>query len=135
MENPYNTFIEKSVKIGIDTFIGSGVKILGNTIIGENVSITGDSFIVDSKIEDNVIIKSSYIENSTVKKDVTIGPFSHLRPNSVLDEKVHIGNFVEVKNSSLGENTKAGHLTYIGDCTVGKNVNMGCGSILSLIHI
>lgn len=130
MENPYNTFIEKSVKIGIDTFIGSGVKILGNTIIGENVSITGDSFIVDSKIEDNVIIKSSYIENSTVKKDVTIGPFSHLRPNSVLDEKVHIGNFVEVKNSSLGENTKAGHLTYIGDCTVGKNVNMGCGSIL-----
>lgn len=130
MENPENTFIEDNVKIGMDTFLASGVKILKGSEIGENVLILGESFIENSKIGNNVIIKSSYIEDSVVKDNVTIGPFSHLRPNSTLDENVHIGNFVEVKNSNVGENTKAGHLTYIGDAYIGKDVNMGCGSIL-----
>lgn len=130
MENPENTVIEKGVVIGIDTFIGSGARILGNTEIGENVYITGDTFIENSKIGNDVIIKSSYIENSIVKDSVNIGPFAHLRPNSTLEENVHIGNFVEVKNSTIGQNTKAGHLSYMGDAIIGKDVNMGCGTIL-----
>ncbi|MCI5996635.1 MAG: bifunctional UDP-N-acetylglucosamine diphosphorylase/glucosamine-1-phosphate N-acetyltransferase GlmU [Peptoniphilaceae bacterium] len=130
MENPENTVIEKGIEIGKDTFIGSGVRIFGNTIIGENVYITGDTLIENSVIGNDVLIKSSYIENSIVEDEVTIGPYAHLRPNSTLKKKVHIGNFVEVKNSTLGENTKAGHLSYIGDASVGKDVNMGCGSIL-----
>lgn len=130
MENPENTVIEKGISIGIDTFIGSGARIFGNTSIGENVYITGDSFIENSLIGNDVVIRSSYIENSTVGDSVTMGPFAHLRPNSILKNEVHIGNFVEVKNSTVGENTKAGHLSYIGDAIVGKDVNMGCGSIL-----
>lgn len=130
MENPENTVIEKGISIGIDTFIGSGARIFGNTSIGENVYITGDSFIENSVIGNDVVIRSSYIEDSTVGDSVTMGPFAHLRPKSILKNEVHIGNFVEVKNSTVGENTKAGHLSYIGDATVGKDVNMGCGSIL-----
>lgn len=130
MENPENTVIEKGISIGIDTFIGSGARIFGNTSIGENVYITGDSFIENSVIGSDVVIRSSYIEDSTVGDYVTMGPFAHLRPKSILKNEVHIGNFVEVKNSTVGENTKAGHLSYIGDAIVGKDVNMGCGSIL-----
>lgn len=130
MENPENTVIEKGISIGIDTFIGSGARIFGNTSIGENVYITGDSFIENSVIGNDVVIRSSYIEDSTVGDSVTMGPFAHLRPKSILKNEVHIGNFVEVKNSTVGENTKAGHLSYIGDVIVGKDVNMGCGSIL-----
>ena len=130
MENPENTVIEKGVSIGIDTFIGSGARIIGNTSIGENVYITGDTFIENSTIGNGVIIKSSYIEYSTIGDDVTMGPFAHLRPKSILKNDVHIGNFVEVKNTTIGEHTKAGHLSYIGDAIVGKEVNMGCGTIL-----
>ena len=130
MENPENTVIEKGVVIGKDTFIGSGARIFGDTKIGEDVYITGDTLIDNSIIGNEVKIRSSYIENSIVEDCVTIGPYAHLRPNSVLKSKVHVGNFVEVKNSTIGENTKAGHLAYIGDAVIGNNVNMGCGCIL-----
>lgn len=130
IENPENTLIEPGIEIGIDTFIGTGAKIVGNSKIGENVYITGDTFISNSLISDNSVIKSSYIYDSKVDENVTIGPFAQLRPNNNVGKNVHIGNFVEIKNSTIGEGTKAGHLTYIGDCIVGKDVNMGCGSIL-----
>ena len=84
---------------------------------------------MDSKIDDNVVIKSSYIENSVVGKNTDIGPFAHLRPNSVLKENVHIGNFVEIKNSTVGNKTKAGHLAYVGDSDLKENINIGCGVI------
>lgn len=87
MENPENTVIEKGISIGIDTFIGSGARIFGNTSIGENVYITGDSFIENSVIGNDVVIRSSYIEDSTVGDSVTMGPFAHLRPNSILKMK------------------------------------------------
>lgn len=129
LENPSNIFIEKGVKIGKDTRISSGAKIIGNTVIGEGCVITGDTFITNSIIEDEVLIKSSYIEDSHMKKGSNIGPYSHLRPKSVLGEEVHIGNFVEVKNANIGEKTKAGHLAYIGDADLGKDINIGCGAI------
>ncbi|MDO5017986.1 MAG: bifunctional UDP-N-acetylglucosamine diphosphorylase/glucosamine-1-phosphate N-acetyltransferase GlmU [Lagierella massiliensis] len=129
MENPSNIFIQDGVKIGKDTKICSGAKITGDTVIGEDCLITGDSTIDNSIIEDNVIIKSSVIESSFVGEGTDIGPFAHLRPKSRLGKKVHIGNFVEVKNATIGDNTKAGHLAYIGDADLGKNINIGCGVI------
>ncbi len=129
MENPSNIFIEDSVKIGKDTEIRSGVRITGNTIIGEDCLIYGDTLIDDSIIDDNVVIKSSTVESSTVKSGTDIGPYAHLRPKAYLEENVHIGNFVEVKNAKIGKGTKAGHLTYIGDAELGKDINVGCGVI------
>ena len=129
MENPSNIYIEDSVKIGRDTTICSGAKITGDTTIGEDCLIVGDSTIDNSTIEDNVVIKSSVIESSYVGEGTDIGPFAHLRPKSKLSKGVHIGNFVEVKNSTVGEKTKAGHLAYIGDADLGENINIGCGAI------
>ncbi|MDO5717469.1 MAG: bifunctional UDP-N-acetylglucosamine diphosphorylase/glucosamine-1-phosphate N-acetyltransferase GlmU [Tissierellia bacterium] len=129
MENPSNIFIEPGVEIGIDTKIYSGAKILGKTIIGEDCIIDGASTIIDSVIEDEVVINRSVVEHSHISKNATIGPFAHLRPNADIGKNVHIGNFVEVKNAKMGENTKAGHLSYIGDADLGKDINIGCGSI------
>lgn len=129
MNNPAEVTIEPGVKIGRDTVISGPVRIFGKTEIGEDVLIKGDSEIVDSVIGNEVVIRSSYIEKSEVGDGTDIGPYSHLRPNSSLKDHVHIGNFVEVKNSQIGRGTKAGHLTYVGDSTLGENINLGCGVI------
>ena len=105
------------------------VILLGRVKIGKNTVILPGSVIENSTIGDNCQIKSSYIENSTIKNNITVGPFAHIRPDSVINNNCKIGNFVEVKNSTLGENTKASHLAYIGDTTIGKNCNIGCGAI------
>lgn len=129
MNNPSEITIEPGAKIGRDTIISGPVRILGDSIIGEDVLIKGDSEIVNSIIGDNVTIRSSYIEDSEVGAYTDIGPFSHLRPKSILKEHVHIGNFVEVKNSTINNGTKAGHLTYVGDSDLGESINLGCGVI------
>lgn len=131
MENPSTIYIEEGVKIGKDTRVCSNTKILGNTSIGENCLIESGSRIVDSIVEDDVKIDCSVIEKSHIKKGADIGPFAHLRPNSVLGEGVHIGNFVEVKNSNVGNGTKAGHLAYIGDAELGERINVSCGVIFA----
>ncbi|MGL5052942.1 MAG: bifunctional UDP-N-acetylglucosamine diphosphorylase/glucosamine-1-phosphate N-acetyltransferase GlmU [Cetobacterium sp.] len=123
------TYIEENVKIGQDTIIYPGVVLEGNTAIGENCEILGNTRIIDCKIGNNVRIESSVLEESVVENRVTIGPFAHLRPKSHLKEEVHIGNFVEVKKSTLEKGVKAGHLTYIGDATVGEKTNIGAGTI------
>lgn len=129
IDSPETVFIEPTVEIGRDTIISGPVKILGQTKIGESCVIEGSSRIEDSIISDNVIIDNSVIEKSTIADGVDIGPYAHLRPNADLGKNVHIGNFVEVKNSKLGEGTKAGHLAYIGDSDLGDNINIGCGVI------
>ncbi|MGL6023031.1 MAG: bifunctional UDP-N-acetylglucosamine diphosphorylase/glucosamine-1-phosphate N-acetyltransferase GlmU [Cetobacterium sp.] len=123
------TYIEESVKIGEDTIIYPGVVLEGNTSIGENCEILGNTRIIDCKIGNNVRIESSVLEESIVEDKVTIGPFAHLRPKSHLKEEVHIGNFVEIKKSVLEKGVKAGHLTYLGDATVGEKTNIGAGTI------
>lgn len=105
------------------------VILLGRVKIGKNTVVFPGSVIENSTIGDNCQIKSSYIEDSVIKNAITIGPFAHIRPNSNIGNNCKIGNFVEVKNSKLGENTKASHLAYIGDATIGKNCNIGCGAI------
>ncbi|WP_300359578.1 bifunctional UDP-N-acetylglucosamine diphosphorylase/glucosamine-1-phosphate N-acetyltransferase GlmU [Fusobacterium sp.] len=127
--DPSSTYIEESVKIGKDTVIYPTVILQGNTIIGENCEIIGCSRIIDSTLGNNIRIESSVIEESIVDDKVTMGPFAHLRPKSHLKEKVHIGNFVEIKKSTLEYGVKAGHLTYLGNATVGRDTNIGAGTI------
>lgn len=123
-----STYIEDDVIIGQDTEIYPNTIIKGNTIIGENCIIYS-SRIINSHIASNVKIEESIVEYSKIENDVTIGPFAHLRKGTNLLEKVHIGNFVEIKNSTLAENVKCGHLTYIGDSSIGKETNIGAGTI------
>ena len=129
--DPESTYIEADVQIGQDTVIEPSSYLKGNTVIGEDVVIGLNTIIEDSKIADGVEIKQSVIEKSVVGKGSDVGPHSHLRKDSVLGENVHIGNYVEVKKSILGDDTKAGHHTYIGDAEVGKNVNIGCGVVFA----
>lgn len=124
-----SVLIGVDVKIGQDTIICPNVRIFGKTVIGKRNIIEGDTRIIDSEIGDDCEIKSAYIEETKIGNFVTIGPFAHFRPNTIVKDKAHIGNFVELKKSVFGENSKAGHLSYIGDSEVGKNVNIGCGAI------
>ncbi len=127
--DPESTYIDKDVIIGQDTIIKPNTHIEGKTKIGKNCVIGPDTTITDSKTEDNVLITCSYVENSQIKKNVKIGPYAHIRPESILKENVKVGNFSEVKKSVVGEGSKVNHLSYIGDARVGKNVNIGAGTI------
>ncbi len=126
---PEEVTIEPGVKIGRDTEIYGPVSILGKSEIGEDCTLIGSTRIIDSKIGRGVKVDNSLIEESVMEDESNIGPYSHLRPRAHLGEKVHIGNFVEVKNSQVGAGTKAGHLAYIGDSDLGKDINVGCGVI------
>jgi bifunctional UDP-N-acetylglucosamine pyrophosphorylase/glucosamine-1-phosphate N-acetyltransferase len=127
--DPHSTYIQDSVKIGRDTIIYPGAILEGDTVIGEDCIIGHDSRIVDSRIGDRVDIQSSTILESSVSDDSKVGPYAYLRPNSHIGKNVKIGDFVEVKNSTIGDNSKASHLAYIGDAKVGNNVNVGCGVV------
>lgn len=127
--DPETTYVEESVKVGRDTVLYPGVVLQGKTVIGENCEIIGNSRIIDSILGNNIRVESSVIEESILEDGVTMGPFAHIRPKSLLKEKVHIGNFVEVKKSTLEKGVKAGHLTYLGDAQVGENTNIGAGTI------
>ena len=129
--DPETAYIDSDVKIGNDTVIEGNVVIKGQTEIGSESYITAGSRIVDSKIGNGVTVTSSTIEEAQMDDNTDIGPNSHLRPKAVIRQGAHIGNFVEVKNAEIGENTKVGHLTYVGDATLGKEINIGCGTIFS----
>ena len=129
IENPEIAIIDPQAKIGMDTVISGPVKILGKSEIGENCIIEGSSRIEDSILKDNVKIDNSVIEKSFVDEGSDVGPYAHLRPKANLGKNVHIGNFVEVKNATIGDGTKAGHLAYIGDSDLGSKINIGCGVI------
>lgn len=127
--DPENTYIDSEVTVGIDTVIRPGVILEGKTIIGEDCEIGTNTRIKNSKIGNGVEILSSNIVDSTVGDESSIGPYANLRPASELGKNVKIGDFVEVKNAKIGDNSKASHLTYIGDGEVGENVNIGCGVV------
>ena len=129
--DPATAYIDADVKIGNDTVIEGNVVIKGNTEIGSDCYITSGSRIVDSKIGNNVTVTSSTVEEAKMDDNTDIGPNSHLRPKAIIRKGAHIGNFVEIKKAEIGENTKVGHLTYVGDATLGKDINIGCGTIFS----
>ena len=123
--------IGKDVKIGGSTRILPNTIILGNTVIGDGCVIGPNTYIKDSEIGNEVILDNCKVTDSKIEDGADCGPFVKVRAGSVLKKGVHIGNFVEVKNSVVGEGTKSAHLTYIGDSDVGKNVNFGCGTVTS----
>lgn len=121
--------ISPDVVVGRDTTIAPGTQLKGYVTIGDDCVIGPNTIIDNSEIGDGCTIHSSLIEQSKVGNGVKIGPNSHLRPNSVLADSVKIGNFVEIKNSTLGEKTSVAHLTYIGDSDFGSHINVGCGVV------
>lgn len=130
-QNPEATYIDIDVKLAPEVVVEANVTLKGQTKVGAESVLTNGSYIVDSIIGEGVVVTNSMIEQSTVKDGVTIGPYAHIRPDSTLEKDVHIGNYVEVKSSTVGENSKAGHLTYIGNARVGSNVNFGAGTIIA----
>lgn len=122
-------YIDETVVIGEGTVIGPCVTLEGSTVIGNNCSILQNSRIKDSIIGDEVEITASHVMESKVGDKTKVGPFAYLRPKSDIGKNCKVGDFVEVKNSTFGDGSKASHLTYIGDSDVGRNVNMGCGVV------
>lgn len=127
--DPASTFIESSVKIGRDTIIYPFTWLEGTTEIGEDCEIGPNVRFTNVKIGSGNHLQFMYGHDCQVCDGVTAGPYVHLRPDTVIGNKVKIGNFVEVKNSHIGVGTKLPHLTYIGDSDIGSGVNMGCGCI------
>ena len=128
--DPNTTYIGINAIIGKDTVIYPNNIIEGYTKIGEGCTILQNSRIKDSIIEDNVEVQASVILDSKIGRNTTVGPFAYIRPESTIGEEVRIGDFVEVKKSSIGNGTKVSHLTYIGDAEVGSGCNFGCGTVV-----
>ncbi len=128
--DPTSTYIEDTVIVGAGTVIYPGVFIRGKTAIGAFCVIEPNAFISDSVIDETVQIKAgSYLEQAIVHSNAKIGPYARLRPDTEIGEAAQIGNFVELKKVKFGKNSKAGHLTYLGDAEIGEDVNIGCGTI------
>jgi bifunctional UDP-N-acetylglucosamine pyrophosphorylase/glucosamine-1-phosphate N-acetyltransferase len=128
--DPATTYIDADVEIGADTVVHPCVFIEGGTRIGSACEIHAGARIVNSTISDRVIIRNHcVITDAVVANGAVVGPFAHLRPGANVGEKVHIGNFVELKNTTMGTGSKANHLAYLGDATIGANVNVGAGTI------
>lgn len=127
--DPASTYIESDVRIGSDTIIYPGTVLRGSTIIGEDCVIGPNADIDNSTIGNGVSIKYSVVADSIVGDESSVGPYANLRPGSVLGVGCKVGDFVELKNASLGDGSKVSHLSYVGDAKVGKDVNIGCGAI------
>lgn len=129
-EDPAAAYLEESVELGRDVFVGAGVRLRGATVIAQGVRLDGESWITNSTIGAGSHIKPGcVIEDSRLGADCSVGPFAHLRPGSELCDRVRIGNFVETKKTTLGSGAKANHLTYLGDASIGADVNVGAGTI------
>ncbi len=129
MINPEATYIEPGVSIGPDTLLWPGTYLRGSTTIGSGCELGPNTIIHDSQVGDACTILASVLEGATLEDHVEVGPFARLRKGAHLATGVHMGNFGEVKNSTLGPGTKMGHFSYLGDATIGAEVNIGAGTI------
>ncbi len=128
--DPARFDLRGELEMGQDINIDINVLLEGRLKIGSNVSIGANCIIRDSIIGDNVeILPNCIIEKSIIGNTCRVGPFSRIRPDTVLDERVHVGNFVEIKKSMIGDDSKINHLSYVGDSEIGKEVNIGAGTI------
>ena len=128
--HPENTYVEAGVAVGPDTVLHPGVVLRGRTRVGAGVTIEPGAILTDAVVEDGALVRAyCVITESTVGRGAKVGPFAHLRPGSTLGPDVHVGNFVELKQAALGPGTKANHLSYLGDATIGARVNIGAGTI------
>ena len=128
--DPSNTYIEPSVHVGKSSVIYPGSYLRGSTKIGSFSVIEANSYVVDSKIGDSTQIRvGSHLEKAHVQTKCSVGPYARLRPDTLLENEVHVGNFVELKKTTMRQGAKAGHLTYLGDADIGARTNIGCGTI------
>ena len=127
--NPVTTTIEDEVVIGEGSKILPGCYLHGKTVIGKNCVVGPNTELFNATLEDDVKCTHSVVYDSTVKSAATVGPFTHIRMNSTIGEGDRIGNFVEIKNSTIGRKTNVSHLTYVGDTDCGSGVNWGCGCV------
>ncbi len=127
--DPDTTYVDTAVTVGCDTVLYPGTWLEGNTSIGKNCTIGPNVRFQNVKVGESVTAQFCYAHECEIAAGATLGPYVHIRPNTKLAVNVKIGNFVEVKNSIVGEGTKLAHLSYIGDADIGADVNMGCGSI------
>lgn len=129
--NKKNTFIDKNVRFGKNVVIYENNRIEGDTFIDDNTIIFPSNYIKDSKIGKNCKIDVSRIDKSVIGDNCQIGPFARIRPNSILNGDIKVGNFVEIKNAKIDIGTKISHLAYVGDAEIGKDCNIGCGVIFA----
>jgi len=130
LDDPATTYVELDVTIGADTVLGPGVRLEGTTTIGDRCRIHAGARLTNATIDDDVVVLDySVIVDSQIGAGASVGPMAHIRPDSVVGPKARVGNFVELKKTSLGLGSKANHLAYIGDATVGDGVNIGAGTI------
>lgn len=127
---PQTNHVDLNVTIGAGTQIEAGVQLFGNTQIAQNCLIQSFSCLNNARIEDNVtVLPHSVIDDSLLKAHASVGPFAHVRNNTVVGEYATLGNFVEVKQTTIGNHSKAKHLSYLGNTTIGEHVNIGAGTI------
>ncbi|HEX2241516.1 MAG TPA: bifunctional UDP-N-acetylglucosamine diphosphorylase/glucosamine-1-phosphate N-acetyltransferase GlmU [Actinomycetota bacterium] len=127
--HPESTFIDQTVQIGRDTVIQPFTFLQGDTTIGEGVQIGPQAQIIDSQIDDGARISFAVVRGSSIGPDASVGPFASLRPGTRLERGARVGTFVETKQTTIGENSKANHLSYLGDAEIGRAVNVGAGTI------
>ena len=126
---PSDVFVAPTVTLGKDCVLLSGCVLTGDTAIGDGCVIGPGTILHNVTVGAGSELCQVHGADAAVGSRCSIGPFVHIRPNTVLGDEVHLGNFVEVKNSSVGDGTKVSHLTYVGDSDVGKGVNFGCGTV------
>lgn len=129
--DPASTYIDPRVEIGEETLLLPNTILRGATVIGADCEIGPNTMLTDCVLGDRVTVNSSQAAESELKDDVSVGPYSHIRPGCVVEKGSKIGAFVQLKNCNLGEGTKMAHLTYVGDADVGDHVNFGCGTVTS----
>jgi bifunctional UDP-N-acetylglucosamine pyrophosphorylase / glucosamine-1-phosphate N-acetyltransferase len=129
LTDPAATYIGPDVIIGMDSVIEPNTTLEGNTVIGEGCRVGPNSIVRESKIGDRSVVLFSVLEGALLEEDVDVGPFARLRKGAHLCRGAHMGNFGEVKNSTIGPGSKLGHFSYVGDTTMGENVNIGAGTI------
>ncbi len=127
--DPDHTYIEADVVIGEDTVVWPGTYLRGATVIGSGCVIGPGCDLTDTTVGDGTVIRHAVAEGAVIGGACTVGPFAYLRPGTRIADHVKVGDFVEIKNSSIGEHSKVPHLSYVGDATVGAHVNIGCGAI------
>jgi len=129
-QDPQATYVDEGVTVGADSYIGAGTQLLGKTTLGKGVRIDANCYLQDAEVGDGVHLRSGCVLNEAkVAENCTLGPYAHLRSGTVLEADVRVGNFVETKKALFKRGAKANHLSYVGDAEVGKNANIGAGTI------
>ncbi len=129
MLDPSAVYVEDTVSVGRGSLLLPGTILRGATVIGENCELGPNTMITNCTVGNNTVINSSQCNDSAIGSHTSVGPFAYVRPNCTVGDHIKVGDFVELKNSSVGNGTKISHLTYVGDSDVGERVNFGCGTV------